>query len=200
MVITFTLQPAYSGATYVAGPFNISGTTNTGVTTELASNVSKSTLLAGLEITGIDDNTIGGTIQSIGTCNNSISWFVGGTASTYTFDLYCTTDATFHPTSNASYTSVSVTASELGVTPTAYQTYITIGGSPNTDYIYLYTGLNNEPETPAVTVSQVLTSADFICDSGTPNSYFCKDSEFAPCIEQASPCTGGQISCSQVQV
>lgn len=84
MVITFTLQPKYSGATYVAGPFNISGTTNTGVTTVLASNVSKSTLLAGLVITGINDNTIGGTIQSIGTCNNSISWLVGGTTSTPT--------------------------------------------------------------------------------------------------------------------
>lgn len=74
MVITFTLQPTYSGSTYVAGPFNISGVTNTGTVTELASNVSKATLLAGLQITDISDSTTGGTITSIGTCSNSISW------------------------------------------------------------------------------------------------------------------------------
>lgn len=74
MVITFTLQAAYSGATYVAGPFNISGTTNTGTVTELASNISKATLLTGYTISDINDATTGGTIQSVGTCSNSISW------------------------------------------------------------------------------------------------------------------------------
>lgn len=74
MVITFTLQAAYSGATYVAGPFNISGTTNTGTVTELANNISKATLLTGYTISNINDATTGGTINSTGTCSNSIPW------------------------------------------------------------------------------------------------------------------------------
>jgi hypothetical protein len=90
MVITFTLQAAYSGATYVAGPFNISGTTNTGTVTELANNISKSTLLAGYTISNIDDATTGGTIQSIGTCSNTISWSANPCASAGSLvDTYC---------------------------------------------------------------------------------------------------------------
>lgn len=81
MVITFTLQSLYSGTTYVAGPFNISGVTNTGTVTELAANVSKATLLTGVTISNISDATTGGTITSLGTCSNSISWSVTGTSS-----------------------------------------------------------------------------------------------------------------------
>lgn len=75
MVLIFTLQSIYSGATYVAGPFDISGTTSGGVTTLLSDNVSKATLLNGVTISGVDDATTGGTIQSVdGTCSNSIQW------------------------------------------------------------------------------------------------------------------------------
>lgn len=77
MVLIFTLQSIYSGATYVAGPFDISGTTSGGVTTLLSDNVSKATLLNGVTISGVDDATTGGTIQSVdGTCSNSIQWSV----------------------------------------------------------------------------------------------------------------------------
>jgi hypothetical protein len=74
MVITFTLQAAYSGATYVAGPFNISGTTNTGTVTELATGLTKNQLLTGYTISDINDATTGGTINSTGTCSNSVPW------------------------------------------------------------------------------------------------------------------------------
>ena len=74
MVITFTLQAAYSGSTYVAGPFNISGTTNTGTVTQLATGITKTQLLTGHTITAISDATTGGTINSTGTCTNSIPW------------------------------------------------------------------------------------------------------------------------------
>ena len=75
MVITFTLQAAYSGATYVAGPFDISGTTSGGVTTLLGDNISKASLLTGVTISNINDATTGGTIQSVdGVCSNSVSW------------------------------------------------------------------------------------------------------------------------------
>jgi hypothetical protein len=79
MVITFTLQAAYSGATYVAGPFDISGTTSGGITTLLGDNISKADLLTGVTISDIDDSTTGGTIQSVdGICSNSINWLVSG--------------------------------------------------------------------------------------------------------------------------
>lgn len=92
MVITFTLQAAYSGATYVAGPFNISGTTNTGTVTELANNISKATLLTGYTISDINDATTGGTINSTGTCSNSIPWLANTqncTAAGTLIDSYC---------------------------------------------------------------------------------------------------------------
>jgi hypothetical protein len=92
MVITFTLQAAYSGATYVAGPFNISGTTNTGTVTELATNIDKATLLTGYTISNINDATTGGTIQSIGTCTNTITWLSSNaqcTAAGTLIDTYC---------------------------------------------------------------------------------------------------------------
>ena len=79
MVITFTLQAAYSGSTYVAGPFNISGTTNTGTVTQLATGITKTQLLTGHTITGISDATTGGTINSTGTCTNSIPWLANPT-------------------------------------------------------------------------------------------------------------------------
>jgi hypothetical protein len=79
MVITFTLQAAYSGSTYVAGPFNISGTTNTGTVTQLATGLTKTQLLTGHTITGISDATTGGTINSTGTCSTSVPWLANST-------------------------------------------------------------------------------------------------------------------------
>jgi hypothetical protein len=75
MVLTFTLKSIYSGTTYVAGPFDISGTTSGGTTTLLGDNISKSSLLAGVTFSNVDDATTGGTIQSVdGICSNSIQW------------------------------------------------------------------------------------------------------------------------------
>jgi hypothetical protein len=76
MIVTFTLQGIYSGATYVAGPFNISGTTSSGVTTELATGLTKEDLLTGYTINGVDDLTTGGTIASTGICLVGQSWCV----------------------------------------------------------------------------------------------------------------------------
>jgi hypothetical protein len=74
MVVTFTLQNQYSGATYVAGPFNISGTTSGNVTTELATGITKAQLLTGHTISGVSDLTTGGTIASTGVCTTTQEW------------------------------------------------------------------------------------------------------------------------------
>ena len=71
MTVTFTLNSAYLNTE--AGPFNISGTTDSNVTTELVANLLKTDLDGGGHtIFGIDDNTTGFTIQSVGVCVNSI--------------------------------------------------------------------------------------------------------------------------------
>lgn len=168
MVITFTLQSTYSGATYVAGPFDISGTTSGGVTTLLGDNISKASLLTGVTISDIDDATTGGTIQSVdGTCSNSVQWLASGApvVDTYSFELYCTEDATLHPLGSAAHQIVVFSASELGITPVLGDTYVRIGGSANTDYIYSFNGDTGASET-ATTLVQVLTTGEFNCDGG----------------------------------
>jgi hypothetical protein len=70
MTVTFTLNSIYLGTE--AGPFNISGTTGSDVTTELITNLSLQDLTSGHTISGIDDNTTGFTIQSVGTCINYV--------------------------------------------------------------------------------------------------------------------------------
>lgn len=76
MQITFTLSPAYTGATYVAGPFNISGTTSAGTSYELATGVTKNQLTTGYTINTAYETLTGGTIQSTGTCSTSQPWYV----------------------------------------------------------------------------------------------------------------------------
>jgi hypothetical protein len=77
MQLTFTLQSIYTGATYVAGPFNISGTTDGGTTYELANGVTKSQLITGHTINTTYETLTGGTITSTGTCGTSQSWTTG---------------------------------------------------------------------------------------------------------------------------
>jgi hypothetical protein len=74
MRLTFTLQSAYTGATYVAGPFNISGTTSAGTTYWLATGVTKTQLTTGHSINTIYETLTGGTIASTGTCTTTRSW------------------------------------------------------------------------------------------------------------------------------
>ncbi len=88
MTVTFTLQNQYSGATFVAGPFNISGTTDGGITTQLATGVTKTELLTGYTINDIDNATTGGTIASTGTCTTTQDWFTEPVVQTATLEVY----------------------------------------------------------------------------------------------------------------
>jgi hypothetical protein len=76
MTITFTLQSQYTGATYVAGPFNISGTTSGNTTYELAVGVTKSQLTTGYSINTVYETITGGTICSTGECSNCEVWTI----------------------------------------------------------------------------------------------------------------------------
>lgn len=86
MRLTFTLQSAYTGTTYVAGPFNISGTTSAGTTYWLATGVTKTQLTTGHSINTIYETLTGGTIASTGTCTTTRSWQI--TAPTVSLQVY----------------------------------------------------------------------------------------------------------------
>jgi hypothetical protein len=76
MQITFTLSPSYTGATFVAGPFNISGTTSAGTAYWLATGVTKTQLTTGHTINTTLETLTGGTIASTGTCSTTQPWYV----------------------------------------------------------------------------------------------------------------------------
>jgi hypothetical protein len=89
MQLTFTLQSQYSGVTYVAGPFNISGTTSGNVTYELDTNVSKNDLVNGHVINTIYETITGGTICSTGDCTNCEPWSITSpTPTSYSLSIY----------------------------------------------------------------------------------------------------------------
>lgn len=74
MTVTFTLNSAYLGTE--AGPFNISGTTNSNVVTQIVVNASLEDLIGGITMSGIDDDTISFTIESVGTCTTFVTKLV----------------------------------------------------------------------------------------------------------------------------
>ena len=87
MRLTFTLQSAYTGTTYVAGPFNISGTTEAGTTYWLATGVTKTQLTTGHSIDTVYETLTGGTIASTGTCTTTRNWYIISPTSTLSFNL-----------------------------------------------------------------------------------------------------------------
>ena len=305
MVITFTLQAAYSGATYVAGPFNISGTTNTGTVTELATGLTKTQLLTGYTISDINDATTGGTINSTGTCSNSVPWLanpvvepipatydcfngncieVEGGGGTYSSLSACQADCTSNPcfiegtnitladgsqvlietlqvgdvlksyaidtlplysddntvltTWNVEIlTGTASTASITSITPIQISEIVVINDllktTPDHRHLIKHDGVwsfvmannvvvgdimldinNNEVEVTSVETQQIEKTvykmnvetldvfyAENILTHNVkpPTSYFCKEDEFSACLEQASPCGSGQITCTQFE-
>jgi hypothetical protein len=87
MRLTFTLQSAYTGSTYVAGPFNISGRTSGGVNYQLSTGVTKTQLTTGHTVDTIYETITGGTIVSTGSCNTSQPWSLTPPPTTSTFNF-----------------------------------------------------------------------------------------------------------------
>ena len=84
MNVTFTLTEG--SALTAAGPFNISGTTSSNVTTELATGITKDQLLTGHTINSVNDAITGGTIASTGTCTTTDTWSVNNEPTVYTYE------------------------------------------------------------------------------------------------------------------
>jgi hypothetical protein len=77
MNVTFTLTGG--SASTAAGPFNISGTTDSNVVSELATGITKDQLLTGHTINSVNDAITGGTIASTGVCDTTTNWSVTST-------------------------------------------------------------------------------------------------------------------------
>jgi len=89
MRLTFTLQSAYTGSTYVAGPFNISGRTSGGVNYQLSTGVTKTQLTTGHTVDTIYETITGGTIVSTGSCSTSVNWVISApVVQTVTLEVY----------------------------------------------------------------------------------------------------------------
>ena len=80
MTVTFTLTTLGTAA----GPFNISGTTGSNVTTQLASGITADQLATGHTISSISESITGGTIASTGTCTTTTTWSASTTTPTPT--------------------------------------------------------------------------------------------------------------------
>ena len=157
MTVTFTLSPLYTGATYVAGPFNIFAVTNTGASTQVATGVTKEQLAAGHVVTGISDATTGGTINSTGTCTNSYPWYV----------------STPEPTASA--VELQIFGKDENLTPqNALITYTVNGGSPvemmNLEPLPLQCGLLYTISDLTIGDVVVITSVDTYPMSGANSS------------------------------
>jgi hypothetical protein len=188
MRLTFTLQSAYTGATYVAGPFNISGHTSGGADYQLATGITKSQLTTGHTVDTVYETITGGTIVSTGSCNTSQPWSL-------------TPSPTATPTSTFGYTPLSGTypfnsngtariqiTNNSGVTKyiwlymnSTYQTTGTLAGN-------VVDESNGESKSISATITGTgqaeLSSGYYAFASGTSHAFT---------VNKTSPLSGGQV-------
>jgi hypothetical protein len=213
MELIFTLKSIYSGATYVAGPFDISGTTSGGATTILlGDNISKASLSAGVMFSNVDDTITGGTVQSVdGTCSNSVPWSIsqttGCTINEYTltstgdgasWDIYTTCD-------DASLTTITLSGNDTteicGRNPQLQSGTgtITLVG-PCTEPTPTPTPTSEpEPVCKQLTVVQVFTNTNIQytnCDGSPGTSYLTvgQTNVNIGCVQEGSASGGAQFS------
>jgi hypothetical protein len=170
--VIFTITSAGSDS----GPYNISGTTSDNVTTEIANNVSKSTLLAGFEVTISDDNITGGTVASVGTCTNSQPWIKptgetpppSGVCWSLTYDVLSpTTDQVRYRTVAGDVVTVDIT----GLEP------IENGDGTATVYICVATG-----ESAYTSPVCVVSGQEGVCTQGTWTTNLCPCENNGTCL------------------
>jgi hypothetical protein len=154
MQITFTLSPSYTGATFVAGPFNISGTTSAGAAHWLATGVTKTQLTTGYTINTTLETLTGGTIASTGTCSTTQPWFV--TAPTPT------------PTPTATDSGVPLTSMQAqGPYSTCGQACSAYNSNPSYSTYYITTtNLNDLTSLQGTMYVQNIASASFVASAG----------------------------------
>jgi hypothetical protein len=66
-----------------------------------------------------------------------------------------------------------------------------------TEFVITSTGDCTNSVTKEVSPTPTITPVPTLEPTTPPQTYSCKESESAPCIEQASPCGSGQIQCGE---
>jgi hypothetical protein len=122
MNIKLSIGGVYSGSSYIAGPFDISGVTWEGDVLLLAQDIKKQQLLSGYTMV-VDDKLTGGTLSSVGFCDNSVHWTLPITPSptptnTVTPTLSITPTISQTPTKSVTPTTTPTNTSTPTTTPT----------------------------------------------------------------------------------
>jgi hypothetical protein len=141
MFITFTLPSGYSSTD--AGPFNISGVTDTSTVVLLASGITKSQLLTGYTVDTTPYTIVSGTVASVGVCTNEVTFEISAPTPTPTLTITPTYSQTITPTRTPTLTptySQTITPTvESVVTPTPTLT-VTPDSVPDTEIFLYYNG------------------------------------------------------------
>ena len=141
MFITFTLPSGYASTD--AGPFNISGITDTSTVVLLASGITKSQLLTGYTVDTAPYTIVSGTVASVGLCTNEVTFEITAPTPTPTLTVTPTYSQTITPTITPTLTptnSQTVTPTiESVVTPTPTLT-VTPDSVPDVESIIYFEG------------------------------------------------------------
>jgi hypothetical protein len=116
MFITFTLPSGYSSTD--AGPFNISGVTDTSTVVLLASGITKSQLLTGYTVDTTPYTIVSGTVASVGVCTNEVTFEISAPTPTPTLTVTPTYSQTITPTRTPTRTPTLTPTYSQTVTPT----------------------------------------------------------------------------------
>ena len=144
MFITFTIPSGYTSTD--AGPFNISGLTDTFDVVLLATGITKTQLLTGYTVDTTPHTIVSGTVASVGLCTNEVNYVITFTTPTPTVTPTGTGTPTATPT---------VTPTGTGTpTDTSTTTSTTTPTSTNTPTVVTPT------ETPTSTPTSTLTTPD----------------------------------------
>jgi|688.fasta_scaffold77731_3 hypothetical protein len=135
MFITFTIPSGYTATD--AGPFNISGLTDTFDVVLLATGITKSQLLTGYTVDTTPYTIVSGTVASVGLCTNEVNYVISSTTPTPTVTPTGTSTPTVTPTGTS--------------TPT---------GTPTETITPTPTGTNTPTETPTTTPTTTPTSTN----------------------------------------
>ena len=202
MFITFTIPSGYTSTD--AGPFNISGLTDTFDVVLLATGITKSQLLTGYTVDTTPYTIVSGTVASVGLCTNEVNYVISSTTPTPTVTPTGTSSSTVTPTPTGTGTpTVTPTTTPTGtgtptVTPTTTPTTtptstITPSSVIITDSPIIIRCTNYNIEgAPSIDVEW------FECDGVTPNSTTVTDA-IVFCAQHDSVLqTGGEGNITQL--
>ena len=138
MFITFTIPSGYTSTD--AGPFNISGLTDTFDVVLLATGITKSQLLTGYTVDTTPYTIVSGTVASVGLCTNEVNYVISSTTPTPTVTPTGTSTPTATPTITPTVTPTGTSSTTITPTvtptetssPTATPTTTTTPTSTNT--------------------------------------------------------------------